>query len=364
MTEMFTGLCDRLAAEGFVALVPDLYGGRTAATIEEAETLVNNLKFADAKEQIAAAADHLLADPQVRGSFIGSIGFSLGASLLSWFITAQPAVSAAVFFYGGSEGNEDLAQKTRAAILGHFAETDEWEPPAQETLRLGDRLRDAGLDLTFHVYPGTGHWFFEENRPDAYNPAAAQLAWERTVAFLRERLRSEPPDAADETTTLLSFLDRQRATFAWKCSGLDAAGLRATLGPSSMTLGGMLKHLAHVEDAWFSRSLHGRGPRPPWDTVDWKANPDWEWSSAAKDSPEELFALWHDAVARSRTLVAEALAERGLERPATGITDDRGVHPTLRYVLITMIEEYNRHNGHADLIRESVDGLVGQDPPS
>jgi hypothetical protein len=109
---------------------------------------------------------------------------------------------------------------------------------------------------------------------------------------LDEYGRPEPPLAGDEVATLLGFLDFQRATLAWKCAGLDAAGLRATVGPSSMTLGGMLKHLAYVEDGWFSRSLHGRDPRPPWDTVDWKADRDWDWNSAATDTPEQLRALW------------------------------------------------------------------------
>jgi uncharacterized damage-inducible protein DinB len=176
---------------------------------------------------------------------------------------------------------------------------------------------------------------------------------------LDEHGRPEPPLAADETATLLGFLDYQRATLAWKCRGLDAAGLRATVGASSVTLGGMLKHMALVEDSWLSRSLHGRDRRPPWDTVDWKADPDWEWHSAADDTPEQLFALWEDAVARSRSLTSEALAEGGLERLAQRTWPD-GRAPSLRWILVHMIEEYARHNGHADLIRESVDGLVGE----
>jgi uncharacterized damage-inducible protein DinB len=176
---------------------------------------------------------------------------------------------------------------------------------------------------------------------------------------LDEHGRPEPPVAADEAATLLGFLDYQRATLAWKCRGLDAAGLQATVGASSMTLGGMLKHMALVEDSWFSRSLHGRDRRPPWDTVDWKADPDWEWHSAAEDTCEQLFALWEDAVARSRSLVTEALAEGGLERLARRTWPD-GRAPSLRWILVHMIEEYARHNGHADLIRESVDGLVGE----
>jgi uncharacterized damage-inducible protein DinB len=175
--------------------------------------------------------------------------------------------------------------------------------------------------------------------------------------------RPEPPLAGDETATLLGSLDRERAIFAWKCGELDAAGLSATLAPSSMTLGGLLKHLALVEDEYFSRRLLGRDLGPPWDTVDWDVDPDWEWNSAAEDSPEQLYALWQDAVARSRSAVAEALADGGLDRLVTGITNSRGESPNLRRILIDLIEEYGRHVGHADLIRESVDGLTGENLP-
>ena len=121
---------------------------------------------------------------------------------------------------------------------------------------------------------------------------------------LDEQGRPEPPLAAGETATLLGFLDYQRATLAWKCAGLDADGLGRTVAASPMTLGGMLKHLAYVEDHWCSRSLHGQEPQPPWDTVDWKTDPDWDWHSAAEDTPEQLRTLWQDTVARSRFLVA------------------------------------------------------------
>jgi uncharacterized damage-inducible protein DinB len=174
-----------------------------------------------------------------------------------------------------------------------------------------------------------------------------------------EQGRPEPPLAADEVATLLGFLDYQRATLAWKCSGLDADGLNATVGPSSMTLGGLLKHLALVEDSWFSRWLHGRDRQPPWDTVDWDADPDWDWHSAAEDTPEQLRARWQDAVAHSRSLVGEALADGGLDRLARRTWPD-GRAPSLRWILCHMIEEYARHNGHADLLRESVDGRTGE----
>lgn len=184
----------------------------------------------------------------------------------------------------------------------------------------------------------------------------------RVMTDLNEKSHPGPPVAGDETATLLGSLERQRATLAWKCGGLDAAGLRATLAPSSITLGGLLKHLANVEDDYFSVRLHGREPAPPWDTVDWDTDPEWDRHSATEDSPEQLYALWRDAVARSRSASAEALAHGGLEQLGR-YTSSRGESPSLRRILIDLIEGYARHVGHADLIRESVDGLTGEDRP-
>ena len=122
----------------------------------------------------------------------------------------------------------------------------------------------------------------------------------------------EAPMAGSVIETLLGSLERQRAYLAWKCGGLDAAGMRARLEPSAITLGGLLKHLAFMEDTNFSWPGRGRTVAP-WDSGGWDADPDWEWHSAATDSPEQLEALWRDAVARSRVVVAEALAEGGLD---------------------------------------------------
>lgn len=180
-----------------------------------------------------------------------------------------------------------------------------------------------------------------------------------TDITIDEHGRPEPPNAADEVATLLGYLDYQRATLEWKTRGLDAAGLGAHLAPTSMTLGGLLKHLAWVEDYWFSCRLHGNDPAPPWDLVDWAADGDWEWTSAALDSPEQLRTLWREAVVRSRSLVGAALDDGGLERPARRPWPN-GEAPSLRWMLVHMIEEYARHNGHADLLRESVDGETGE----
>jgi hypothetical protein len=175
-----------------------------------------------------------------------------------------------------------------------------------------------------------------------------------------EQCYPEPPAVGDEAATLLGSLERQRATFAWKCGDLDVAGLRATFGASPVTLGGLLKHLAFMEDINFSRDLAGRDLPPPWNAVNWSTDKGWEWSSAAEDSPEQLRALWRDAVARSRSATMSALIKGGLE----GLSyTANGKAQSLRRLLVDMIEEYARHTGQADLIRESVDGRVGEDPP-
>ncbi|WP_157252700.1 DinB family protein [Nonomuraea typhae] len=179
------------------------------------------------------------------------------------------------------------------------------------------------------------------------------------MTIVDEQGRPEPPVAAGEAATLLGFLDYHRATLAWKCSDVDEDGMKVSVGASAMTLGGMQKHLSYVEDWWFSVRLHGNEAQPPWDTVDWKADRDWDWNSAAADTPAELHQMWQKSIARSRELTAQAMAEGGLDRMAVRPWQD-GTAPNLRWILVHMIEEYARHNGHADLIRESIDGLTGE----
>ena len=223
-------------------------------------------------------------------------------------------------------------------------------PPVREFTKIRDVRY---LDLP------TGHW------PQFTRPE--ELGWlilgsmhaQASAVIWDEHGRPQPPVAAGEVASVLGFLDYQRATLAWKCAGLDAAGMNTRVAASSMTLGGMVKHMTLVEESWFSRSLFGNELSAPWSTVDWKATPDWEWDSAAEDTPEELRARWQEAVARSRELVAEALADGGLDRLAQRSWPD-GTTPSLRWILLHMIEEYARHNGHADLIRESVDGETGE----
>ena len=173
----------------------------------------------------------------------------------------------------------------------------------------------------------------------------------------------EPPLAGTEIEQIVGALDRQRTTFRWKADGLDRVGLTTRIGASSLTLGGLLKHLALCEDDIFTRRLSGARIGEPWEQL-WQDSEDWEFVSAADDSPEFLYELWDGAVARSRQRLDAALAHGGgLDQPVH-LSDPRdGKHASLRRLLCDLIEEYGRHTGHADLLREAVDGRVGEDPP-
>jgi uncharacterized damage-inducible protein DinB len=182
------------------------------------------------------------------------------------------------------------------------------------------------------------------------------------VAMTNDDPPWEPPIAGTEVEHLVAALDRQRVTFRYKADGLDAAGLRSRIGASSLTLGGLLKHLAATEDYTFAVRLSGAPMGGPWEAAGWDGSNDWEFESAEGDTPEQLYALWDDAVARSRVRLAAALADGGLDQLIHTAWPD-GRRPSLRRVLFDLLEEYGRHTGQADMLREAVDGRVGEDPP-
>jgi len=182
LNDTMKGLCTRLAESGFVAFAPDLYHGKTAGSIEDAKALVRGLDADQAKADIAEATMFLKERAGHSDRGLALIGFSLGAYYaLDLSVTDPEQIRSVVIFYG--TGVEDFSG-SRAAYLGHFAETDEFEPQS-EVDKLEAALRRAGRPVTFHRYPGTGHWFFEPDRPQAFNQAAASLAWDRTLAFLK-----------------------------------------------------------------------------------------------------------------------------------------------------------------------------------
>ena len=168
--------------------------------------------------------------------------------------------------------------------------------------------------------------------------------------------RADPPAAADEATMLRSFLDYYRATILRQTEGLDAVQLATPLPPTTMTLGGMLKHLTWVESWWLRRILH-KLPELEWVGDGFAADPDWEWTSARDDTWDLLVSRYQEVVAECDTILDAALATpEGLDLLAK--VPRHGKHATLRWILVHLVEEYARHAGHADLIREAIDGAT------
>jgi len=357
LTPGIDAFADELRRAGHTVHTPDLYDGHTFDTLEEGVGYAQRVGFESISEQAVRAVEALPAA-------VVYSGISLGVGPAQRLAQTREGARGALLISAclprsefGASWPEGVPAQIHA--MEHDPEFDNgWDLPAARAI-----VDEAGNAALF-LYPGDQHLFADKSLP-SYDADAAALLTERVLGFLisieglDEHGRPEPPLAADELTTLLGFLDYQRATLDWKSRGLDAAGLQAKVGTSSITLGGMLKHLAWVEDYWFSRRLHGWDAAPPWDTVDWKADPDWDWHLAPRDTPEQLHTLWQDAVSHSRSRVAEALAEGGLDVLARQPWPN-GESTSLRWIVVHMIEEYARHNGHADLIRESVDGETGE----
>jgi carboxymethylenebutenolidase len=193
LNDTIKAFCARLSQAGFVAFAPDLYHGKIAATIADAESLGKALdaRHMDAKADIAQAATFVAQRASRADRGLAVIGFSLGAYYaLDLSAADSERVRAVVLFYG--TGDDDFTS-AKAAYLGHFAERDSFEPPANVDA-LEAALARSGHAVTFHRYADTGHWFFEPDRTDAYDPAAARLAWDRTVDFLK-RWAGEPRES-------------------------------------------------------------------------------------------------------------------------------------------------------------------------
>jgi carboxymethylenebutenolidase len=184
LNDTMKAFCTQLAESGFVAFAPDLYHGKVADNIADAETLGKALdaNFLQAKAEIADATMFLNERVGQAGRGLAVIGFSLGVYYALDLAAADPEhIRSVVIFYGTGDGDYS---NSRAAYLGHFAENDEFEPQSNVD-ELEESLKRAGRPVTFYRYRDTGHWFFEPDRSQAYNQAAAGLAWDRTLAFLK-----------------------------------------------------------------------------------------------------------------------------------------------------------------------------------
>jgi carboxymethylenebutenolidase len=184
LNETFIGFCDLLAEKGNVALAPDYYQGKVAKTIPQAEDAASRVDRKNTKRMISAAADVLVSLPEVSGPEIGVLGCSLGAGFAVDVARKRSQnIRAVVLLYGLGAG---LLDKTQAAYQGHFAENDQFDPP-EEVAGFEKEILQAARPVEFFTYPGTDHWFMEPDRPE-YHREAADLAWDRTFAFLKSTL--------------------------------------------------------------------------------------------------------------------------------------------------------------------------------
>ena len=185
LNSFFMRLCDLLSQEGFVALAPDLYHGEVATTIDEARSLRSKINRKVTNTEMKEAVAYLLSQEVVAEPKISLIGFSLGASYANWLaINKSKNIQSVVLFYGEGGGK---FEKSKAAYLGHYAERDRYGAGPEQVKAFKERLLEAGRDVIFYTYKHTEHWFFEEDRPDAYHAEAAKLAWERTIKYLRRQ---------------------------------------------------------------------------------------------------------------------------------------------------------------------------------
>jgi carboxymethylenebutenolidase len=190
LDEHIRSVCDRLAAEGFLALAPDLYNGETTTEPDEAQQKMMAMSMSEAEQAMCGAAAYLAAQPGFEGSGVGSLGFCLGGGLSLWAAATCPPISAAVtYYYVMPHGKPDFT-KIKGPVLGHFGTADEFIP-LETSKALEAELRDAGVQVTFHYYEGAGHAFFNDtNRLGTYDENLARTSWERTVSFLRSALAS------------------------------------------------------------------------------------------------------------------------------------------------------------------------------
>jgi carboxymethylenebutenolidase len=181
-------VCDRFAGEGFLALAPDLYRGKTADQPDEAQQLMMALSMDQAEKDMRGAVDYLAGHEGFEGKGVGSVGFCLGGGLSVWAASANPKVAAvATYYYVLPHGKPDFS-KVRGPVLGHFGTNDDFVS-VEDAKALEAEMRDAGVDARFEFYEGAGHAFFNDtNRLGTYDPDAAQRSWQRTVGFFKDNL--------------------------------------------------------------------------------------------------------------------------------------------------------------------------------
>lgn len=349
LNEFFKSVCDRLADEGYVAFAPDLYGGgQVATTIEDAERLMAaNEEGPALEETVLAAARFLVTQPGVRPIGIAVIGFSMGAAWAAELARLRPGTARAVVMHYGAWA-PDLS-KAHAAFLCHFCEEDEWEP-RENVEELRKALETAGRPATFHFYPNTGHWFMESNRPDAYNAEAAELAWQRTLAFLAEQLPEKDEPLPRDLDELMARIEQGWSELQGAITGRSEAELTAP-GPEGWSVKEHLAHVTFWERLLLESYLGGR-PVPEVAEMDEAALRDMNAMNALTAERSRAQSL-QEVMADSRAL-HEALAAKLRSQPFEAWmrprhADDPDERPLMLWIAGNT---YGHYAEHTEWIRE------------
>ncbi len=340
---------DELRAEGHRVTVPDLYEGHTFPTVAEGVAYAREIGFDTILERGRQAVQGL-PDKLVYA------GFSLGVMPAQMLAQTRPGASGALLFHGCLPAAEfgDGVWPPGVQLQIHAMEQDPYfadEGDLQAARELVAKVHGAELFL----YPGDQH-LFTDSSLSAYEPVAARLLLQRVLAFLALVGRSEPEPQGEELELLEMFLDLQRQTMLAKAAGLDRSAMGQRLPSSTLTMGGLLYHLALVEEAWMEVRFCAREMPLPWSQVDFESDPEWEFRTGAELDPEAVRRRYREACERSRRIVDEATGPDQLS--ASPRWDGRPF--SLRWVLLHLFEETARHIGHADLLREAIDGSVGE----
>ena len=347
LTEGVQRFAEQLRSAGHQVTVPDLYEGRTFPTVEEGVAHARQIGFETVLERARQAAEAL---PET----LVYVGFSLGAMAAQMLAQSRPGAIGALLLHGCVPVTEfgDGAWPAGVGLQIHAMDHDPYFVDDKAAARdLVTRVHGSRLFL----YPGDQHLFADRSLA-SYDPAAARLLAQRVLAFLALLSREEPDTQEGELETLQAYLELQRQTILAKTAGLDREGMAWRLPTSTLSLGGLVYHLALVEESWMEAHFAGRQLPEPWRGVDFGADPEWEFRKGGELDPEEVRRRYREAGQRTRRVVAEA----GDPDHLSSMPAHNG-HPfSLRWVLLHLIEETARHIGHADLIREALDGSIGE----
>ena len=340
---------DDLAAAGHRVRVPDLYDGRTFPTIAEGVAHARTIGFETIVDRARKAVEGL------PGALV-YVGCSLGVMPAQMLAQTRKGAKGAVLLHACLPHSEfgDGSWPAGVRVQVHAMDRDPYFMDEEDVIaarELVAKVRGAQLFL----YPGDQHLFTDSSLP-AYDMQASRLVVQRVLAFLALLSRDEPEPAGQDLVLLERFLDLQRQTMLAKTAGLDKDGMARRIPNSSLSLGGLLYHLALVEESWMEERFAGGTLRQPWSEVDFDSDPEWEFRTSVEVDPDALRLRYQQACQRSRQVVASASGPDQLS--ALPLRDGRPF--SLRWVLLNLIEETARHLGHADLLREAIDGSIGE----